>query len=570
MIAIYIDQEEDSKIRARVSYIIDFIFDSLGYSHRIIYSLSNLEQTDFLIWYDSKGVTKEQIAFMASRVPVILIRYYEALYITDTLYENNLKKKIRHIGFFKDRIPVISEKTRDEVENLISYVSMKGIGLCEIKFDLFGNFYYHLADVEAKTWLHRNNKKDEESGSFESVFKEYKSIPFINLYFSVLQWSMEDCAKHLNYPLFKKEYWPKGEDFAIIFSHTVDKLVRWTGDKVLESWVGAYKLLFSLRFADLYYNTRDSWRYIFKEKEQYWNFDKILKLDDDAGIRSTWFVHLLSGKEFDYDYLKDSDLEDDLQLIKKSGHEIAILLNKVEADKISKSQDYMKKLTGKNFFGLKFLRKKDRDASFLLEHKTDVLYDSSIVNNSIERFAKGNVLPYQLLVDDIRLFPLEIPVTFDDNILNTMKGKNYNLTTVNSKIRNLLGKIKERRGLINFNFNLSNYKEIRFFKKAYKHLIDNLKDCSYYNDTCENVALWWKNRSNVLITNDKMGATIDFPDDFPFFTIKLISNRKIKDISHNNYKIDGDIIKFINVKANNKIRITLEDYEKHTNSNDKS
>ena len=145
MIAIYIDDNSNSNLNMMISYIVEFTFVTLGYSYKIIYSLKGLTEFDVLIWYDSKSVKKEYIARYAKKVPIVLVRYHENLYIPSQLKGANLTSKIKKMSFYNEVIPIIHNNLLTE---LVESIKDSKTALIVLNFDIFGNLYYHLTDCE--------------------------------------------------------------------------------------------------------------------------------------------------------------------------------------------------------------------------------------------------------------------------------------------------------------------------------------------------------------------------------------------------------------------------------------
>lgn len=415
MIAVYIDDNSNSSLNVMISYIIDFTFSTLGYSYRIVYSLKGLTEFDVLIWYDSKGVKKESLAKFATKIPIVLIRYHESLYIPSQLKGANLISKIKKFKFYNENVAIIHNNLFTQ---LFESVKDGKIALMVLNFDIFGNLYYHITDCELRA-------KKAEDGVIEqkSIFDEFYQEPIINTLLAFTEKIILSCCEKLDFPLIKKELWPNGEDYAVILTHSIDKLEKWGKGVFGEFLLDLLPLLLKGKFAEVARNLSSGAKYLFNDEEQYWNFSNYLELDERYGITSTWFVSLLEENGFDYALNEENQITNELLQILEKGHELGILVSPYEMDqaKIKIAKNKLIKLTKEEFSGIRVTGRALSDKLALGMHRNNLLYDCSIASNDPNTFKNGNILPHHRLVDGIRTFPLEIPITFSDEILKSSK-----------------------------------------------------------------------------------------------------------------------------------------------------
>ena len=393
-----------------------------------------------------------------------------------------------------------------------------------------------------------------------SIFDEYYQEPIVNHMLAFTEKIILSCCEKLDFPLIKKEYWPHGEDYAVIFTHTIDKLEKWGkgvfGEFILES----LPLLARGKFVEVTRNLVSGINFFFTDEEQYWNFENYLDLDEKYGIISTWFVSLIENNGFIYNVDEKKVLVNELNKILGKGHELGILVSPYEMDqsKIKTAYSKLSKITKEEQAGIRITGRPLPDKLSLAIHRNNLLYDCSILSPNIDIFKNGNILPHHRLIDGIRTFPLEIPITFSDEILKSSKYSYRSFESAKMKMDSSIAKVKANGGLICFDFSIANFKDINYLEKLYTYTLDTIKETNYYNNSCKNIALWWKARKNVLITNVEWGANILFLDDFSFFTIKVYSKRKIKQVTMVDHQIEDNVITMSNIKANNVVNIVLE------------
>lgn len=552
MIAIYIDDTSNSSLNAMINYIVEFTFVTLGYSYRTITSLKGLTEFDVLIWYDSKDISKEVVAKYAKKVPIVLVRYHENLYIPGQLNGVNLTSKIKKVTFYNTVIPIIHN---DVSIALVESIKESSIGLVVLNFDVFGNLYYHITDCEF-----RAKKANDGVIEQESVFDEYYQEPVVNHILAFTEKIILSCCEKLNFSLIKKEYWPHGEDYAVVFTHTIDKLEKWGKGVFGEFLLDSVPLLAKGQFPEVGRNLVSGIKYLFNDVEQYWNFQNYLDLDERYGIISTWFVSLIEDNGFIYNVRDKDVLHKELDNIINKGHELGVVVSPYEMDqvKIKTTKSKLNKITKDEQAGIRITGRPLADKLSLAIHRNNMLYDCSILSTNIDTFKNGNILPHHRFIGGIRTFPLEIPITFSDEILKSSKYSYKSFESATRKMDNLITKVSANGGLICFDFTISNIKDINYLEKLYTYTLDTIKATNYYNNSCKNIALWWKARKNVLITNVEWGANILFLDDFAFFTIKVFTKKKIKEITMVDHQIEDNIVTMSNIRAQTVVNIVLE------------
>ncbi|OQY37664.1 MAG: hypothetical protein B6226_04965 [Candidatus Cloacimonetes bacterium 4572_65] len=556
MIAIYIDNIDLKKLRTRISYIVDFAMETLGYSHKIIYSLKYLEKYDLLIWYDSKGITNRQVDKFARKLPIIIVRYHEDLYLSNKLYGGVLEKKIRSLPYGSIKLPIIIDK---EVPLLIESFSNPEIALSIINYDFFGNLFFHLTEAE------KQNCTDDDSVVEEKgIFDDYYENPIVNNMLSIMEKLMFMVSDKLNLPLFKKEPWPKGEDYALIISHSVDKLVKWDNmspsDK-LDVVLDSFKNLFKGNALDFFKQFKSGLHFCSKNEEPYWNFKEYLALDTTYGIEATWFISILEDNGFDYDMDTEQDLLEEFRSIIEAGNEVGLLISpaKSKPNELLIARKKLEKITEQEFHGVRILTRNINREIYLAEHRADILYDSSLTSKKINVIKNGIISPHNLLIADIRGYQIELPISFSDEFLKITNYRHLTFERAKLKMESLMKMVKSNKGLLCLDFSISNFKDIRYSEKMYKYTLEAIQETNYYNTTCRKLSLWWKARKNVLVSTESWGASVQFVNDLAYFSITVHSSRKIKKVDGVNHTISGNTIKMVDISSKSVAQIILED-----------
>ena len=220
----------------------------------------------------------------------------------------------------------------------------------------------------------------------------------------------------------KPEY-PDGCEFAVCVTHDIDNIYSPISTKFLEGMMA--------------FNQRD-----FKKaskkitsliscKKPFFNFNKILLLEEQYGIKSTWFFKALEPgeKEFGYDLIDVSNIFSDIldaggEIGLHGGFDTSNDMNRLLLEKNRLEKVLGEKVMGYRSHYLKFQIPKTWENLA----KTGFSYDSSLGYADCAGFRSGMCHPYRPVnLDsgkeiDILEFPLH---TIDDNLLNKYMRMNF-------------------------------------------------------------------------------------------------------------------------------------------------
>lgn len=543
MISILI-QEELNKYNREIKYAFDYIFDTLGYSYRFINDLSYLRQNDILMLYGSKEPEPEDVKGLANHLITIFIRCDTKLYQLNTNASGLISRMIRDVKLFSQTPIIVENKFTYPAENY----SDLDIHACKVNFDLPGNIYYHLANLDEQGDITGSSRgRLPESNN---AFYQWKDFPFIDNFLWLLDNLIKEQVKDKNHYIVQKHYWPQAQDMAIGLTHSVDDLQKWDMNSIFHSTIEDIIHFATLHWQLLFRNVWSKIKYVLTNYELYWNFQEFISCERDSKLKSTWFIAAESSSEIDYS-LDDTDLQDEMRMIQRQNSEIGLLTTdeKLSRDSFVNSKQIMLKQLQTDNIGVRqhkyVLDEKIRD----FHQKLLPLYDSSLAFNESYGFKNGMVFPFHPISGSLQSSYLEIPVCFKDNILKLSKYHTVSYEDAKQIVKKLFQTVRRSRGLFCVDFNVANYSDISYCNKLYSYLIALIKGEKTWSATLTEISNWWMIRRCVTIEESEFDFSINFPEDTESFAVQYFGELSILGIEGVESRIEGKTIHFSDVKS---------------------
>jgi len=543
MISVLIDYKLD-KYNREIQYTFDFIFKTLGLSHRFISNPSNLRQQDILLLYGLIEPTLDELKTLAKQYITIFIQSDPKLFEPTGYAPGMLKPVLRDIKLFT-QTPIIAERKFEyPAEN---YAEID-IHACKINFDLPGNIFYHLSNREEL--CDQNRDQYNCLPETNSIFYKWKDVPFIDNFLWLLDNLIKEQARQKKQYVVQKHFWPKAQDMAIALSHSVDDLQKWDLNNILMSVLDDLAHFVTLRWQLLYRNIWSKLKYIFTNFEVYWNFQEFIALEKTHNFYSTWFIAAEQTADIDYT-LEDADLQDEMRLILKQGNEIALLTtdDKLNRDDFVNRKQIMLRQLQEEQLGIRLqgyhLNEKVKD----LHQRLFPYYDSSIAFQETAGFRNGMVFPYKPWIANLESNHLEIPIVFKDQFLKLSRFRTVSLEDAKQMLKKTFQAVRRRKGLFSLDFTVANYSDIPYCNKLYAYTLALIKaENAWVANMCE-LAAWWEKRSKVTIEEGEYDISVSFPEALDNFVLQLHGDTKIKSVDLPNARIDGNCIFFSNLEA---------------------
>jgi peptidoglycan/xylan/chitin deacetylase (PgdA/CDA1 family) len=289
--------------------------------------------------------------------------------------------------------------------------------------------------------------------------------------------------------------WPDGRTFALCLTHDVDRVDKsW--------WHCAHGFL----------KTRDPYHLrslVTRSKERpFWNFEKIMALEDQLGVRSTFFflneskplvpyrpsTYALSLGYYD---INDPRVVDVIGELDAGGWEVGMhgsYDSYLSGELLSKEKIALETILDKKVLGVRqhFLNL-EVPRTWELHQEVGFAYDASFGLCDRVDCREGRDLPFYPLGRGL----LEIPLTIMDGPLFATSKDTEDAW---SKCINLIDRTEQRGGLVtalwhNYTFNDQEHPgQI----DVYRRVIEECKERGAWVATCEEISRWWNGKDDGL------------------------------------------------------------------------
>ncbi|RLG30671.1 hypothetical protein DRN98_07165, partial [Methanosarcinales archaeon] len=133
------------------------------------------------------------------------------------------------------------------------------------------------------------------SGHLENLPEEQKKkiakIPLVDIYEKFLFDKILFASKQLNVSIESKPFWPNGKRFAVCLTHDVDEI-----RKTYQYFTRSIQHIGRLEFSRAFYHIKSFFTDKIYRRNPYWTFEKIMKLEEKLGVKSTFFFLQEDGK----------------------------------------------------------------------------------------------------------------------------------------------------------------------------------------------------------------------------------------------------------------------------------
>ncbi len=551
MIAIFIDSKLETYIN-EIKYSFDYVFQTLGYSHRYVDKINQLKDNDIVICYSiTEPKTYQDIAEIVDNRMMLFIKADKDLYLPGAINKDYLQKYLRKFKL-QSYLAVIC---KDDFQKPALMKSFGPASFGIINFDIIGNIFFQFNELE-KIQREKTGKNDHIS-----LFEPYLSLPYVNYLLFFIEGFLKDFIKMNHHYIAKKELWPCGETLAVTVSHNVNKLQKWNLSYYLKYFFEDIRDFCLFHWKTLFRNVYSRTKYLFTNYEAYWNFSDVQEVDKKYGAKGTWFVAVNAETNKDVDYnFEDHDLLEEIRRLEKEKYEISLLgsCNSLLKDRFEKEADIFKNFFNTKEFGVRQLSSKLLANSLEEHHKARVRYDSSKGHKERYGYNNGTALPYRAFSSKYFIKHYEIPPTFSDTNLKLSKYKYLPFDTAKAVVQEILFNTKQINGLAHFNFSMSNFYDIPYLKKLYKYLLDNIKAKHVYKPTLIELTQWWSKRESVIVDEGENEIQMFFVEAVELFTLTIYGRVKITSVEGADATHKHNQIRFVGVKANTPVSIKLE------------
>jgi len=356
-------------------------------------------------------------------------------------------------------------------------------GKIKVNFDIFNEIGYILSGH-----LERLTLKERE---------KIAKIPIVDIYERILF----DAIRR-NKKIKAKPFWPNGKKFALCLTHDVDE-VR----KTYQYFTRSIQHIGRLEFSRAFYHIKSFFTDKIYRRNPYWTFEKIMKLEKDLGVKSTFFFLQEDGK---VDILRPETWKHYARRYKFSNLEIIKIINKLhhagweiglhgsyysykDPEKLRKDKNELEEILNTKIHGIRQHHLNLEIPETWHHHeKIGLEYDTSLGFNNCLGFRWGTCFPFYPFDSSAKkpLSVLEVPLIIMD--INLLKIKD-----ANKEIYNIIDTIKKQSGLLTilWHHTVFNDDEYPGLSKKYEEIINLCKEKNAWITTANEINKWWRCRN---------------------------------------------------------------------------
>lgn len=262
--------------------------------------------------------------------------------------------------------------------------------------------------------------------------------------------------------------WPNNKKFAVCLTHDVDR--------VKKTYQYIYEFLKTRRSYHL--------RSIFGDKEPYWNFEKIMEIENKYNVKSTFFF-LNEKRKFNFSHILklslslgcysfyEEKIAEIIQKLHNDGWEIGLhgsYDSYTNKDLLKKEKSELEEVLGEEVIGIRqhFLNLKI-PRTWEIQHGVGFLYDTSFGFSNIVGFRDQKYSPFRPFNNSF----LEIPVSIVDGALFwNYKGKEI----IWNNCTNLINEAEKHNGVLTLIWHQRVFNDDEFpgWSRIYEEII---KEC---------------------------------------------------------------------------------------------
>jgi hypothetical protein len=543
MISIFIDYKLE-RFKHEIKHAFSFIFQTLGYGYSFISDTGQLKDYDILFIYGYADPTIEELKGIARHFITIFIQSDPDLFDPKACTTDKIRKGLKTIKLLS-QTPVIS--TRSFAFPAENY-SESGVHAGKINFDLIGNVFFHLANLESQ--IDRTRDHDGCYPDESSQLNAHRETPYVDNLLWLIDSMIKEHTRAKGVHITQKQYWPEGQEGAALLSHSVDNLQKWNYSELFLSIGSDLAMLFSLNWKPLFHSIGSKLRFLFTNVELYWNFEEYRELEEASGYRSTFYIAPEKDDLINYN-LDDADLQEEIQQLTRAGHEVGLLLSpeKPTRDQFVTRKQIMLHQLRKDQIGIRQLHYRTSDALRDLHNKLGPSYSQSTARREAPGYINGLSVPYQPWSGGLKSSCWELPTIYHDGHLRLGRFKTLQLETAKHVLKRTYQSTMRTRGVFGMDLSLASYADIPYVKKLYAYALALIKAGKTWVPTAAELTSWWEKRNRVTIEESEHEISVYFPDDLEHFTLQILNEDRIREVEGLPARAEGNLVRFTDIPA---------------------
>jgi len=353
-----------------------------------------------------------------------------------------------------------------------------------MKADVFGNLFQLLARPEE--WGRDPFPPDR------SFLEGWLDRPIGDMYIRLLREAVGRACEVAGRPYIWMDFWPRGEPSAAFLSHDVDRVRKWTPKRVGYELLRAFPM--PRRVMKVLRSLRDS-------RDPYWNFPELMAVEEDAGVRSTFFFGVGRYDRRDPSY-ELYQVEGAVRELLEGGWEVGLhgsMGSYKDAGRLREERDKLGALAGE-VQGIRqhYLRLAVPE-TWRAQEEAGFLYDATLGYSRKEGFRAGTSLPFfpfdpeQGEAMDI----LAVPLGIMDTTLTTFR--NYGRREAFEVVGHFIEEVGRFGGVFSLlvHQRALDGEEFPYVGPLYLKVLLELKDRGAYVAKGMDLAGWWRARAGL-------------------------------------------------------------------------
>ncbi|MCW7075517.1 MAG: polysaccharide deacetylase family protein [Candidatus Methanospirare jalkutatii] len=398
-----------------------------------------------------------------------------------------------HLKIKDEKVPLFEKPMRldESGDNLVVFVDNKGdeypcvvlnnTGIA-VGFDIFNEVGHILTGYLEHFWKMKENKHEKLA-----------KIPVVDYYEKILFDCLLFASRRLNLSLKYKPFWPDGKKFAVCLTHDVDRVhksyqyithfVRNIGRGDFRSAINQITSVARKLHGD----------------EPYWNFDRIMEIERNLGVKSTFFFlneqkkvcvlpnewKLYRGR---YD-IKDKRIVEMIKKLDAEGWEIGVhgsYNSYRDFDMMKEEKETLEEILGKRVHGIsQHYCNLEIPSTWEYHEKLGFSYDASLGFVTDIGFRWGTCYPFHPFnPENGRILSLwELPITIMDNACAYKSWQD---------IMEIINTVEKYNGLLLLRWHQAVFNEREFpgRSKIYERIIKVCKERNAWITNAYSIAEW--------------------------------------------------------------------------------
>lgn len=426
----------------------------------------------------------------------------EIVYETETPPPEEEPEICGWIRFRESELPVIYAPTPIGTagEPFCTYVSPEAVFDCivhtsdamRVGIDLFRHIGFFLAGELELIW-----KKND------SLRKKTVQYPFTDLYGRLLYEIVRKACHIAGTPLIRPALWPDGMKYAVCLTHDVDEI------KKTYQWITHPLRCIVQKDKEGLANQIAAFRQKVSGSEPYWTFEDILRMEHEAGGRSSFYFLREDGEVIvsdvktwrhqgrKYDW-HDERVSGILRRLDAEGWEVGLHGSFYSYDKAGKLADELRSLEDALGKPVRGGRQHNLNLSipetWRIHESLHFLYDTTLGYNDCIGFRWGSCFPFMPYDTDQNRFIdlLEIPLIIEDLPLFREEDPWKAFLGMNGCVEDVGGVLT-----LLWHHSVLNATEFPSWTDCYKKILAYCRERNAWITSGIQIAKWWRSRSKL-------------------------------------------------------------------------